>query len=318
MTRCGLDISEFMAIMLFIMPRVILLIIPFGVFISVILYYDRIERNNELMVLEASGLGKRQLAFPPFLLGLVSCLISYGLTLYLVPKGNMMFRNSLRLVENNITNLLLTSENFNTFQDITLYLGSRSDNSMNFLTAYKGQPTDTKNKILYAKSAKLLDDDHIELYNGNIQEFRPGVNDELDILFFDRLTLELDELYSVQGKSSRRSADFMYLGELLRIEGKTIAIKSEILNRILTPLFSLVLALLSAVFMLSVNFSRTFGGNSTRNIFIYSLCAVLSIAFFYLLRLAKSEILGFYLVAILTSLQIIYISFAINTEMRPL
>jgi lipopolysaccharide export LptBFGC system permease protein LptF len=310
--------TEFIAIMFFIMPKAILLVIPFGIFISIILYYDRIRRNSELLVLEASGLGKKQLAFPPFLLGLIGCLLSYGLTLYLVPKGNMMFRNSLRLVENNITNLLLTSESFNTFQDITLYLSSRSDNDMNFLTAYSGRPTDRSNKILHAKSAKLLDNDHLELYDGNIQEFKPGVDDELDILFFDKLTLNLDELYSVQGKIGQRCADLMYLGELLRIEKKSFSVRGEILNRILTPLFSLVLALMSAVFMLGANFSRTPSGNGLRNIFIYSLCALLSAAFFYLVRLARSGVLGFYLVAMLMLSQVVYIAFALNSEMRLL
>jgi lipopolysaccharide export LptBFGC system permease protein LptF len=318
MTSCGLGVLEFVAIVLLTMPKVLLLVIPFGIFISVILYYDRMDRNNELIILEASGLGKKQLVLPSFFLGLVGCFMSYCLTLYLVPKSNMMFRSSLRLVEDNITNLLLTSENFNSLQNITLYLGSRRGDDMNFLVAYSSQKTDSRNKILFAKSAKLLDESHIELYNGNIQDFSPAADNELNILFFDRLILNLKDLYSVRGRSGQRDVDFMYLGELLRMENKTLALRCEIFSRIVTPLFSLILALLSAVSMLSVNFSRTFSGNSLRNVLVYSLCFILAIVFFYLLRLAKTEVLGFHLVTALLLAQIIYIAFGLAGEMRSL
>ncbi|MDR2777876.1 MAG: LptF/LptG family permease, partial [Rickettsiales bacterium] len=228
MTRCGLSILEFVSIMIFSLPRVLLMVIPFGIFISIILYYDKIARNNELIILRVSGLEKRQLAYPSLLLGLVGCLLSSTMTFYFVPKSNLMFRSTLGLVESNITNLLLTSENFNKFQNITLYLGDRDGNNMGFLMAHSGGPGYSKNKILYAKSATLLDNNHLELRNGNIQEFQPGVPDEIKVLFFDQLTLNLKDIYSVQGRFERQSVDYMYPSELFKIEKKSLSVKGEI------------------------------------------------------------------------------------------
>jgi lipopolysaccharide export LptBFGC system permease protein LptF len=318
MTSCGLSISKFVALMALSIPKVLLLVIPFALFISIILYYDMLAKNNELIVLEVSGLGKKQLSFPSFLLGLVGCFLSCTMTLYFVPRSNILFRNTLKIVESRITNLLMTSENFNEFQEITLYLRAKNEEDINFLVAYDGNYNSGMNKILYARSAKLLNDNHLELHSGNIQRFRPDIPNEINILFFDRLVLDLNDLYSVRGKSGQQNVDFMYLGELLGLEKKSLAIVGEILGRILVPIFSLLLAIFSSLLSLNrIPLGRTGNGSDNlKNIANYSLCALITALFFYLLRLAKSRISGFYFLAILIFLQVFYIFYSLSREMK--
>jgi lipopolysaccharide export LptBFGC system permease protein LptF len=301
MTKYDLNLQEFVVTMSLIIPNVLLLAVPFATFIAVTLYYDRIDKNNELIVFRTLGLRKRQLIFPPSMVGLLSCILSYTMTLYFIPRSNILFRKTIKTIENNIMNVLLGGGNFNRFQNITTYSESRTENEIKSLVVYISSPGGVKNKVIYARSANILDNSHLRLYSGNIQERGMETKNEMKTLFFDEQNIDLNQFYSMpaQEESKYPNVDFMYMNELLALKDKTTAIKGEIFNRILVPILSLLLSALSAAIVMDTNISRRSAVGS--NIISYIGCLVLTITFLYSARLAKINTLGFYLtISVLT------------------
>lgn len=320
MTKYGLSIYEFIATMSLVMPNVLLLVIPFATFIATILYYDRTVKSNELIIFKTLGLRKKQLVLPSALVGLFGCVLSYLLTLYLIPKSNILFRGAIKSIENDIMNVLLGSKSFNTLQSITVYSDSRVENEIQSLVTYVSYSNNEKNKVIYAKSAKILDDSHLRLYNGNIQEYTTEAKDEMKILFFDEQDIDLGQFYLIpaQDRLEHQNTDFMYLNELFILKNKTIAVRGEILSRIITPILSLLLSIVSAAIAVDTHESKKSRLVNGRNIMNYAICLILSIIFLYSARLARINVLGFYLALVVLTLFTACTLAMANRDITPL
>ena len=77
----------FFYITLLILPGVLSLILPIGLFCSLLYGYHRLSMDSELVVMRAAGMSRRQLAGPGLLLASAVMLASYLCTLYLMPMG---------------------------------------------------------------------------------------------------------------------------------------------------------------------------------------------------------------------------------------
>jgi lipopolysaccharide export LptBFGC system permease protein LptF len=126
--------------------------------------------------------------------------------------------------------------------------------------------------------------------------------------------LDLEEFYSIPDRAKYNNLDFMRIDEIIKIKNKTYPVMGEILNRILTPLLPLLLALLSSVMAFNINPIGRTSSHNIGNTLIYAICAIVAALFFYSLRLMKDGIFGFYVMLIPLALPSAYIAMAIGTN----
>src|SRR3989338_7795424 len=77
----SLEVSAVLQILIFLMPNIMLLLLPISFFVALLLAYGKLFSTNELWAMFASGLSWRRLflysSFPAFLLCIVSLLLSF-------------------------------------------------------------------------------------------------------------------------------------------------------------------------------------------------------------------------------------------------
>lgn len=294
-TEYGLDFKSFFKIIISVLPNLLLITFPLSAFISIIFFYNKLIKNNELIILQNSGLTKTHLLLPSLFLSIFICFMSFSITLYFLPKNNIEFENIKIYMKSSIANILLSnSNNFNNFKNITIYSKEINNNILKSVIIYITEEGDGKrvyNKAIYAKYGIIVGN-YITLLNGNIQEFNIYDNKNLKLLFFNKYTIDISQYYNLNFEK-RFDENLMFLDELLKIKNKNQKIISEIINRILNPLISIVLAIFSSILVLNLNFTRA--ENNKQLFIIYLLCIIDLSLFLYSFKILDKNINGIYI-----------------------
>ena len=298
-TEYGIDFRNFLLIIVSILPDLLLLSVPISTFLSVMFLYNKLIKNNELLILQNAGVSKFGFLSPVIFLSIIASIFCYFITFYLSPKANTVFENQKVAVSNDIANVLLNNTNFNNFQNITFYAKEKDENLLKSVLFYIN---DEKNyKVLYAKTGEV-NNTYITFKNGNLQEFKD--DKALTTIYFDEYSINIADFYKIE-YSTTKDTDLMYLNELLSLEKKDNEIKMEIFNRIFTPLLSLTLSILSCFMVLNTKFSRF---ENNKSIFIiYTVCLLNFVLYLYLMKLGKKDIFYLYLAFILLFTPFFYI-----------
>ncbi len=212
---------------LFLLPSLLIYIIPVSFLVAVLVSFGRLSSDNELTALKAAGVGVSRL-FPP--VALMAALL-YGVTLILslygFPWGNMSIRRQLYDAAKNRAGLGLKENTFtNAFKGVVMYAGRvlPEEDSMEGLFIYDTREGENGAAITAAKGEFLQDPDGLELmlrlYNGSIHTSRKhGV---YRIASFGSYDLSLNLMESGAGdplETNKRSKE-LYLGELVGMAKK--------------------------------------------------------------------------------------------------
>jgi len=93
MLNRGLGATDFIYLTGLMLPQLLLVLIPISLAVAVMYTYNRLTVESELVVLNAVGVSKWQLAKPVVMMGLAATAICYALALYLMPIANGHFRD---------------------------------------------------------------------------------------------------------------------------------------------------------------------------------------------------------------------------------
>ena len=288
-TEYGVDFRTFLLIITTILPDLLLLSIPISSFLAVMFLYNKLIKNNELLILQNAGVSKIGFIFPVLFLSLFTMIISYFITLYLSPKSNMIFENQKKSISSDIVNVLLNNTNFSNFQNITFYAKSIDENILNSVFFYIREKD--VDRAIYAKSGEI-NNTYITLRNGNLQEFTNDNDITLKTVYFDEYSVNLADFYKID-YSNKKDTDLMFLSELLLLKEKDNEVKMEIFNRIFTPVLALTLSILSCLMVLNIQFSRF--ENNKYIFIIYTVCLLNFILYLYMLKLGKKNTMYLYL-----------------------
>lgn len=179
-----LDASLLSAVLLYRLPGFLELIIPLSFFIAVLLVFGRLYIDNEMAVLQSSGIGRWQLVAALLPIVLLMTLLVAAFSFYLTPQGNYLSEK-----------LFSKQESRNTFDMVKVGEFQRLGNNMLYaraLSADKSQLLDvtlysqkdktdgsTQQILLYAKQATRLFDEptgltFLVLQGGRRYEFAPN------------------------------------------------------------------------------------------------------------------------------------------------
>lgn len=179
-----LDVSLLSAVLVYRLPGFLELIIPLSFFIAVLLVFGRLYIDNEMAVLNSSGVGRWQLAGSLVPIIVLMTLLVGGFSFYLTPKGNLMSEKLFSKQENRNTFDLIKAGAFQRLGNNMLYARALSDDKSQLLdvTLYsQKEKTDnnTQQVLLYAQRAKRYFDEqtgvtYLELLEGRRYEFQPN------------------------------------------------------------------------------------------------------------------------------------------------
>lgn len=286
-TEYGTSLRNFLIIIFNILPSLLTLTIPLSSFITVIFLYNKLIKNNELIIFQNAGLKKRQLLLPVFFMSLIALLFLYYLTFSLLRISNVKFNETKMELKNDAVKVLFNNTNFNTFKNITIYSREKKDNIMYSLMLYiKAKNNNEYNRIIYATQGEIINT-YIFLSNGNIQEWKNN-DKKLKTIYFDKYTVDVTDYYDINTNTNTdKNLDLKTFSEILKIENKSSLVIAEIANRLLTPILPISLSILAGLLILNSSFKR--GENNKYISFIYTICIVNCSLFIFFIRLAKKN-----------------------------
>jgi lipopolysaccharide export system permease protein len=262
----GLPITTFLHLTLLLFPSLLLVILPFALFCSVLFVYHRLTLESELTVMKAVGLSNLQIAAPCLALAGVVTAIGYALGLYVMPFTYQGFRDLQYEVRRDFSYVLLQPGVFNTpIKDVTVFVREHEeDGGLSGILVHDDR-TKRLPVTMMAEHGLLVQGASGPLFvleRGSRQELdaRAPRERSVSILRFDRYTLDLASAASQPDDRGRKPKE-LYLHELLAPQaGVSEAIRRELVaeghKRLTWPLNALVFALIGLACLLPREYSR--------------------------------------------------------------
>jgi lipopolysaccharide export system permease protein len=212
----GLSIELFLYLGILILPRFIDIVLPIGIFISVLFTYNKLIAESEIVVMGAAGMSQFGLAKPAFILSGIGVVILFALSAYFLPTANRAFKDLQFEIRNKLVSAVLQEGTFTTISDnLTVYVRKRDANGE--MTGFLVQDERDKEKpiTIIAERGAFVETDsgtRVFLVNGNRQQMDRATG-KLSVLTFEKYTLDLSD---GQGATTVRIREPQerYLGEL--------------------------------------------------------------------------------------------------------
>lgn len=255
----GLSVGDFFYLTGLMLPGLLTMLMPISLCIAVIYTYNKLTVESELIVLNAVGISKWQLAKPAILLGIACSIVCYMLSLYLMPVANEKFQTVRTFFRDKYASVLLEEEVFNNPMDgVTVFVRERdAKNNLSGILMHDSRGKDSTITM-------IADSGHVEqgeagprfyLHHGIRQEWK---DNKVNWLAFDDYAIDI--AFYGQNVDRKRSPDERTIGELFKAEGvtgKQAAIyRAEAHQRLTWPFFALSLPLFALAVLSSSEFNR--------------------------------------------------------------
>lgn len=247
-----MDVSLLMAVLVYRLPQFLELIVPLGMFIGILLVFGRLYIDNEMAVLSASGVSRRQTVGFLALPAMVVMLVVGATSLYITPAGNAASEKLFAEQANRNTFDLVKPGRFQRAGERMLYAEALSPDKTELLGVYLyEQKTVADSKmprqvVVYAQSGRRYADpktglQYLELTKGKRYEIAAGERAYNEISFDSyRARLPEPELAQevTQSKPYTTTQVFARMGH-------DAPARAEFLWRISMPLLVPIVALLA-------------------------------------------------------------------------
>ncbi|MCC2645208.1 MAG: lptF [Rickettsiaceae bacterium] len=258
----GLDVSTFLYLSLLLVPSLLMVILPIALFIAVLMVYNKLITDSEMIVLKCAGLSRLKLASPALIVSAGVCILVYLISLYFLPASYREFKETQAFIRNNYASLLLQEGVFSTpIRGLTVYIESRGrDGMLNGIFVHDSRDPD-KPVTFMAQEGKLVKSDtgpRFDLVNGQRQEI-DKMHGNLTVLNFDSYPMDLS-LYTKSIQRDTRTPEELYVTELLNPYNFDPKMQKKYLSeghyRITWPLFTFVLTLIAIAALFSGQLNR--------------------------------------------------------------
>jgi lipopolysaccharide export system permease protein len=259
MVSRGLTLGDFMTLTGLMLPALLFVLVPIAVSIAVIYAYNRLMVESELIVLNAVGVSKWQLAKPALMMGAACMVLCYVLSLVVLPLANGKFQDIRTFFRDKYASVLLEEGVFNTpVEGMTVFVRNRDEaNNLSGILLH-----DSRNP--QAVVTMLADTGRMEqttagprfyLNNGMRQQWREGAASWLK---FDEYAMDI--AFYGKDMSRTRKAEELGIRELFAATGLTnkqaAAYRAEAHHRLAWPLLALSLPAFALAMLFSSEFNR--------------------------------------------------------------
>ncbi|MEW6067947.1 MAG: LptF/LptG family permease [Nitrospirota bacterium] len=239
----GVSFFDLFILVLLLQPQLMLLTIPIALFLGTLITYGRLNMDNELIVLRASGMSHISVARPIFTAGIMCFIIGLSISFYLGPLSASKLKENINTIISTRLPAAIKEGDLNTaFEDIVIMPQDKtSSNTFKGMFIYDGRKKDPV--IIWAKKASIVpqqgsDNINITLRNGEVYITREN---SLTEIAFDKYQLFL----KMQLPKTTMSIHELSFRELVNRKSKDLSTMLEIHRRLSLPVVSLLLMLLA-------------------------------------------------------------------------
>ena len=317
----GLGVGMFVYLSSLLLPSLVAVILPVGMFVSVVFAYNRMTWDSEIIILSNSGLSRLQIMRPVITLALLVMIIGYSIAFYIMPASYRKFKDMQAYIRDNYASVLLQEGVFNTMIDgVTVYIRARDDSGLLKGILVHDSRNPKQPITMMAEQGQLMNTPtgaQFLLINGNRQEMNTEER-EVSILHFDRYAMELSMFNAPPGIRARE-AEERYLPELLFPEPNILPsmasrLKVELHNRILWSFSALFAGMLASSAFIGGQYNRR--GQWRRILTVSLLCAAYFVSLLSLINTLSAHgwaIGGAYAFVLIS----LWISFRMCTDNQP-
>ncbi len=263
----GLSPAVFLRLTALLVPNFVAVILPITSFAVVQFVYQRLAGDRELTVMRAAGLSDWSLARPALVLAVLTMIVCYGLTVWVVPASFGAFRTYEFEIRNRMAAFLLQEGVFTPISDkLTVYVRQKdADGTLHGVLVDDARQANAHATIL-AQRGRLVSGPagpRVLLENGSREQIDRQTG-RLDVLTFKQNVIDLSD-GGTSGPPRYRDASEMPITELLHPSAYVSnphdigKFEVEAHRRLATPLTVLSFALVALVSVLSGAFRR-YGG----------------------------------------------------------
>lgn len=244
-------------------PQIVALLTPMAMFVATIWALNRLHRDSEVVVAQAAGMTRWQVASPILRLAVLGAVVHLSVNLWVQPSAQREMRATINDARADIASSLVRPGQFTT-PDANLTVFAREQQGQDLIGVQIaeriGQP-DARDYL--AERGRFIEVDGtpaIVMFNGQIHQL--DQNGALNILDFEQSTFDLTPFLKEDGKLVLKASD-RYLHELLFIDRSSYNERqnvneyiAEANSRLSSPLISIAMAMLAILAVVGGNFSR--------------------------------------------------------------
>lgn len=244
-------------------PQIIALLTPLALFVATVWSLNRIHKDSEIVVAQAAGMTRWQVASPILRLA-VLCLVAHlAVNLWVQPMAQRAMRETVATARADLAAALIRPGQFTSNGDrLTFYAREQAGGELRGVLISDMTDPDNPTDIL-ARSAALIE------YEGNptlllrdATSQQLDDNNQLSILEFDQYLFDLTDFMKEESDLVLKASD-KYLYELFFVDRTNYfelkeadALLAEAHSRLTTPLLNIVMTLLAIFAVLAGDFSR--------------------------------------------------------------
>ncbi len=259
----GASLFDMLAIILYLQPPMLIFTLPMSLLMATLLTYGRLNTDNELIILRASGMTFKGIAAPVFALGISCFLTGMLVSFYLSPLSMIKLRETISNVITTRAPAAIEEGVFTTlFKDIVLFVKEKPEaDRMREIFIY-----DERNKkeprVVTAKEGRISAVDGVDiafyLKDGYMQIAKGDSSTEI---FFARYQMSLNLAAEQPAKKDRELTPFELLRETKKAQPQqAVSLFLELHRRLSLPSVCLILMLLGPTLSLFAGKSGRLGG----------------------------------------------------------
>jgi len=274
------------------MPDVFVHVAPLALICSIFYLHYSMFVDNELVVLQSSGVTVREILKPIFCITIIITSLSYILLFFIIPYSKTKIVDQRQLISSIILPKVITEKSFiNVSDKVSMYINQKYGDKVEGLIIYDKSEA-KEESVIIARSAEIAvykDSILFKMYHGSRQTVQ---NHALQMIFFDSLILNIP--FVKHANNNRTSLQRLGLVSLLnyvpnneqQAQDKTI----ELHKRISWPLLNIVCMFIAAAFLFSSTYNRFWDSKN-----VLKICIVVSgyIFLYFFFSSGISKVNGF-------------------------
>lgn len=257
---------------------IIFYISPIALVCSILYLYNSLAIDHELIMLEASGISKYEIAKPAIIFAVGLMLIGYMTSMFIDPLSKRaLVEHKNNLINSSIFSTILEDKVFNKIsKNLIVYLDHQDQqNQLHGIAIYDYRLPSEKFTIFAERAEIINDKDNIifKLYNGSRQDIQKN---SLRMLYFNSLSwpVSVDKLYNKNRSISLgEKIIFRLIMDKVKDSGQDKKLTQEINHRFAYPLLNIVLACVSIATLFSGSFDRRWKIKRTVRAAIFAIIA---------------------------------------------
>lgn len=239
----GSSATDMVTLIMYIQPQLFLLTIPMALLLSTLLTYGRLNMDNELVILRASGMDFKGISAPVIIVGLLCFSLNIAVSFYLGPKSSIALREKMINIIKMRAPLAIEEGRFNTsFKNTLIFVKEKTaDNKMRGIFMY-----DNRNKneprVLTAKEGKIFAQDEMNINLLLEDGYINIVNDKsITDLFFKKYNLIMKLESDTPGKKHSELTPYELMEKIKNYKSEAMSLYPELYRRFSLPLLCIIL-----------------------------------------------------------------------------